>query len=154
MAASSLTAHVTPLDAGAPIAAAGFLGQVPALALEDGTVLLATPGAGQRIAAHPGASILVAVAAGNKFITGCDDGRVVAVSADGGTSWVPAVLGEDAGRFAFRRWSLTLPTLKAGKVMILVKATNRAGESQPDEPIVNPGGYHNNAVQRAAITLA
>jgi hypothetical protein len=78
----------------------------------------------------------------------------VAVSADGGASWVPAVLGEDGGRFAFRRWSLTLPAPKAGKAMILVKATNRAGESQPDEPIVNPGGYHNNAVQRAAITLA
>jgi DMSO/TMAO reductase YedYZ molybdopterin-dependent catalytic subunit len=78
----------------------------------------------------------------------------VAVSADGGASWVPAVLGEDTGRFAFRRWSLTLPAPKAGKAMILVKATNRAGESQPDEPIVNPGGYHNNAVQRAAITLA
>jgi len=78
----------------------------------------------------------------------------VAVSADGGASWVPAVLGEDGGRFAFRPWSLTLPTPKPGKVTILVKATNRAGESQPDEPIANPGGYHNNAVQRAAITLA
>ncbi|HEY8033711.1 MAG TPA: WD40 repeat domain-containing protein [Methylocella sp.] len=84
MAATSLTAHVTPLDAGAPVAAAAFLGQVPALALEDGTVLLAAPGSKQRIAAHPDAAILVAVAAGDKFITGGDDGRVVAVSADGG----------------------------------------------------------------------
>ena len=82
MAAASLAAHVTPLDAGAPVAAAGFLGQVPALALEDGTVLLATPGAEQRIAAHPDAAILVAVASGDKFITGGDDGRVVAVSVD------------------------------------------------------------------------
>src|SRR6202521_4705750 len=81
---ASLAAHVTPLDAGAPVAAAGFLGQIPALALEDGTVLLATPGAGQRIAAHPGASILVAVTSGDKFITGGDDGRVVAASEDGG----------------------------------------------------------------------
>lgn len=83
-AVSSLAALVTPFDAGAPVAAAGFLGQVPALALEDGTVLLATPESAQRIAAHPDASVLVAVASGDKFISGGDDGRVVAASQDGG----------------------------------------------------------------------
>ncbi len=109
MAATSLTAHVTPLDAGAPVAAAGFLGQVPALALEDGTVLLAAPGAKQRIAAHPGAAILVAVAAGDKFITGGDDGRVVAISADGGVQeiadekgkWIDALAARDDGAIAW-----------------------------------------------------
>ena len=109
MAAASLTAHVTPLDAGAPVAAAGFLGQVPALALEDGTVLLAAPGAEQRIAAHPDAAILVAVAAGDKFITGGDDGRVVAVSADGGVQeiadekgkWIDALAARDDGAIAW-----------------------------------------------------
>ncbi|HZM07688.1 MAG TPA: WD40 repeat domain-containing protein, partial [Methylocella sp.] len=61
MTAASLTAHVTPIEAGAPVAAAGFLGQIPVLALEDGTVLFATPGGGQRIAVHPDAAILAAV---------------------------------------------------------------------------------------------
>ena len=51
IAVPSLTANVTPLDAGAPVAAAGFLGPIPALALEDGTVLLTAPGAGPQ-AAH------------------------------------------------------------------------------------------------------
>ncbi|HXN88725.1 MAG TPA: WD40 repeat domain-containing protein [Methylocella sp.] len=105
MATASLTAHVTSLDAGAPVAAAGFLGQVPALALEDGTVLLAAPEAEQRIAAHPGAAILVAVAVGNKFITGGDDGRVVAASQDGGVQeiadekgkWIDALAARDDG---------------------------------------------------------
>jgi WD40 repeat protein len=109
MAAASLTAHVTPLDAGAPVAAAGFLGQVPALALEDGTVLLATPEAKQRIAAHPDASILVAVASGNKFITGGDDGRVVAASQDDGVQeiadekgkWIDALAARDDGSIAW-----------------------------------------------------
>jgi WD40 repeat protein len=109
MAADSLTAHVTPLDAGAPVAAAGFLGQIPALALEDGTVLLATPEAEQRIAAHPGAVILVAVAAGNKFITGGDDGRVVAASEDGGVQeiadekgkWIDALAAREDGSIAW-----------------------------------------------------
>jgi WD40 repeat protein len=109
MVAASLTAHVTQLDTGAPVAAAGFLGQVPALALEDGTVLFATPAALQCIAAHPGASILVAVASGDKFITGGDDGRVVAASQDGGVEeiadekgkWIDALAARDDGSIAW-----------------------------------------------------
>jgi WD40 repeat protein len=106
---SSLAAHVTSLDAGAPVAAAGFLGQVPALALENGTVLLATPEAEQRIAAHPGAAILVSVASRDKFITGGDDGRVVAASQDGGVQeiadekgkWIDALAARDDGSIAW-----------------------------------------------------
>ncbi|MGH6857710.1 MAG: WD40 repeat domain-containing protein [Methylocella sp.] len=109
MAAASLTAHVTPLDAGAPVAAAGFLGQIPALALEDGTVLLATSGAERRIAAHPDGAILVAAAAGDKFITGGDDGRVVAASQDGGVQeiadekgrWIDALTARGDGSIAW-----------------------------------------------------
>jgi len=109
MAAASLTANVTPLDAGAAVAAVAFLGQIPALALEDGTVLLATPGAGRRIAAHPDAAILVAVASGEKFITGGDDGRVVAVSPDGATQeiadekgkWIDAIAARGDGAIAW-----------------------------------------------------
>ncbi|MGH6834367.1 MAG: WD40 repeat domain-containing protein [Methylocella sp.] len=109
MAAASLTANVTPLDAGAPVAAAGFLGQIPALALEDGTVLLATPEAEQRIAAHPDGSILVAVASGEKFITGGDDGRVVAASQDSGAQeiadekgqWIDALAARGDGAIAW-----------------------------------------------------
>ena len=80
---SSLTKHVSPLDAGGSVTAAGFLGQIPALALDDGTVLIAAPGAEQRITAHPDAAILAAAASGQSFITGGDDGRVVATGADG-----------------------------------------------------------------------
>jgi WD40 repeat protein len=109
MAVASLTAHVTPLDAGAPVAAAAFLGQIPALALEDGTVLLATPEAGQRFAAHPDAAILVAVASGDKFITGGDDGRVMAASQDGGVQeiadekgkWIDALAARSDGSIAW-----------------------------------------------------
>ena len=109
MANASLTANVTPLDAGAPVAAAGFLGPIPALALEDGTVLLTAPGAGQRIAAHPDAAILVAVVAAGKFLTGGDDGRVVAVSLDGTVEdianekgkWIDALAARSDGAIAW-----------------------------------------------------
>lgn len=83
MAAPALAAKITPIDAGAPVTAAVFLGPVPALALDDGHVLLVTPHGPLRVAAHPGAAILVAAAAGKQFFTGGDDGRVTAVSADG-----------------------------------------------------------------------
>jgi WD40 repeat protein len=107
--AASLTAHVMPLDAGTAIAAAGFLGQVPALALDDGTVLLITPDGLRRITAHPGASILAAVAAGDKFIIGGDDGRVVTVSADRAVQeiadengkWIDALAARDDGSIAW-----------------------------------------------------
>jgi WD40 repeat protein len=109
MVVASLTSHVTPLEAGAPVAAAGFLGQVPALALDDGNVLLATPHGPVRVAAHPNASILVAVAAGDKFITGGDDGRVMAASQDGGIQeiadekgeWIDALAARDDGSIAW-----------------------------------------------------
>lgn len=135
MAAASLTAHVTPLDAGAPIAAAGFLGQVPSLALEDGTVLLATPGAEQRIAAHPGASILVAVAAGNKFITGGDDGRVVAASQDDGVQeiadekgkWIDALAARDDGSIAWSSGKNARARAPAGGIKTLTAPSSVRG---------------------------
>ncbi|HUB63820.1 MAG TPA: WD40 repeat domain-containing protein [Methylocella sp.] len=113
MAAASLATHVAPIDAGAPVAAAAFLGQILALALDDGTVLLATghesPCAAQRIAAHPNAAILVAAAAGGRFITGGDDGRVVAVSPDGAaleiasekSTWIDALAAREDGAIAW-----------------------------------------------------
>jgi WD40 repeat protein len=103
MTAASLTAHVTPIEAEAPVAAAGFLEQIPALALEDGTVLFATPGGGQRIAVHPDAAILAAVASAGKFITGGDDGRVVAVSPDGSTQEIANEKGKWIDALAARR---------------------------------------------------
>ncbi|HUI22713.1 MAG TPA: WD40 repeat domain-containing protein [Methylocella sp.] len=109
MAAASLTANVTMMSAGAPVAAAGFLGQIPALALEDGTVIITTAGAEQRVAAHPEAAILVAAAAAGRFITGGDDGRVVSVSPDGTAQeiadekgkWIDAIAGREDGAIAW-----------------------------------------------------
>ena len=86
MAATSLTAHVTPLEAGAPVTAAAFLGQIPHSRSTTAPFFIAAPGAGQSITAHPDATILVAALAGEKLVTGGDDGRVVAVIADGATA--------------------------------------------------------------------
>jgi DMSO/TMAO reductase YedYZ molybdopterin-dependent catalytic subunit len=77
----------------------------------------------------------------------------VVVSADGGASWTLTALGQDLGRYSFREWTARL-ALPPGKHAIKVRATNRAGESQPLEPLWNPGGYMRNVVETTTVTAA
>ena len=60
-ATDSLSASVAPIAAGAHVTAACFLGDTPALALGDGTVLLGAEGE-RRVAAHPDGAVLCATA--------------------------------------------------------------------------------------------
>ncbi len=74
----------------------------------------------------------------------------VRVSIDDGATWAPAQLGEDAGRFSFRSWQLGV-TLPAGRHAIRVQATTPAGETQPMQPLWNPGGYMRNVVETTVV---
>ena len=82
--------------------------------------------------------------------TGISD---VVVSADGGKSWVTASLGEDLGKYSFREWTTRL-TLPPGKHRLMVRAANRARQSQPLEPLWNPAGYMRNVVEVTNVTAA
>jgi sulfite dehydrogenase len=73
--------------------------------------------------------------------------RVVEISTDGGKTWVAASLGEDAGRFAFRAWSYAFAPRARGKHAVMARATNKIGQSQTAELILNPAGYHHNVIQ-------
>lgn len=107
---SSLTAHVTALDAGAHVVAAAFLGDRPVLALANGEVVFGAVD-DTRLAVHPDAGLLVAASCLNAMATGGDDGRVVIVSADGSLTevgdekgkWIDAVTIRDDGAVA---WSV------------------------------------------------
>ncbi len=77
----------------------------------------------------------------------------VVVSADGGKSWVAATLGEDLGKYSFREWTAHL-TLPPGKHKLMVRAANRARQSQPLEPLWNPAGYMRNVVEVTNVTAA
>jgi sulfite dehydrogenase len=79
--------------------------------------------------------------------------REVLVSTDGGQAWRAAALGEDLGRYSFREWRLPVTFSRPGPAEILVKATNRLGESQPMEPLWNPAGYMRNVVERTQIEV-
>jgi len=79
--------------------------------------------------------------------------RLVEVSTDGGKTWVPATLGQDLGRFAFRPWSYVL-TLKRGANTVMVRASNAIGQTQTEALIWNPAGYHHNVIQNLTLIAA
>lgn len=78
----------------------------------------------------------------------------VEVSTDAGRTWQPAALGKDYGPYAWRQWSHPLTPKTPGQLNVMVRATNRAGHTQPPAPIANPAGYHHNAVQTLALPVA
>ena len=77
--------------------------------------------------------------------------RVVEISTDGGKTWVAASLGEDAGRFAFRPWSYAFAPRAPGKHTVMARASNKIGQTQTAELILNPAGYHHNVIQTLTI---
>lgn len=79
--------------------------------------------------------------------------KEVAVSTDGGKTWINAKLGKDLGKYAFREWKLPVK-LAAGPVELKVRATSNAGETQPDTPRWNPAGYLRNVVETVRVTAA
>lgn len=80
--------------------------------------------------------------------------QTVEFSTNGGRSWVPATLGEDAGRFSFRQWRYRFTPPKPGRYTLMAKATNKLGQTQTAELILNPAGYHHNVMPRVTITAA
>jgi WD40 repeat protein len=100
---SSLTSEVRPIEAGAHVTAAAFLGVTPILALGDGSVIVVGASDEKRIGVHADGAILVATTAGKKLVTGGDDGRVYAIDANGSHDeladekgkWIDALIGRD-----------------------------------------------------------
>jgi DMSO/TMAO reductase YedYZ molybdopterin-dependent catalytic subunit len=76
----------------------------------------------------------------------------VELSADNGRSWVPAQLGPDHGRYSFRRFRGALP-LAPGRHVILARATNAAGVSQPLGQNWNPSGYNRAGVEPVRVEI-
>jgi DMSO/TMAO reductase YedYZ molybdopterin-dependent catalytic subunit len=80
--------------------------------------------------------------------------HTVEVSADGGKNWTAATLGDDLGRFAFRRFSHAVAVPARGNYKIMARATNKIGQSQASALIANPAGYHHNVVQTLNLVAA
>jgi sulfite oxidase len=77
----------------------------------------------------------------------------VEVSIDGGVSWTPAVLGHEQARYAWRLWSYERKA-NGGDYVILSRATDSEGRTQPTTAVWNPSGYLYNAVDQVRIHVS
>jgi DMSO/TMAO reductase YedYZ molybdopterin-dependent catalytic subunit len=75
----------------------------------------------------------------------------VEVSTDAGATWKPAELGKEHERYAWRLWSFPWKPSKSDHYVILSRATDSQGRTQPDTAAWNPSGYLFNAVDRVNV---
>ena len=78
----------------------------------------------------------------------------VDVSADGGRRWYRATLGPDLGRYSFRRWDAVVPLPARGRIALMARCTNAAGQVQPMTAVWNPPGYMRGNVETTWVTAA
>ena len=84
---------------------------------------------------------------------GGDGIRRVEVSPDGGGTWQEAELGDDLGRFSFRRWRLSWRPAGAGRHRLLVRAVSGTGETQPAGAGWNRAGYMRNVIEELSLDV-
>jgi len=77
----------------------------------------------------------------------------VEVSTDAGAHWAAAKLGKDLGRYSFREFALSVPTREDGGRVVMARATSKSGETQVEQLIHNPAGYHHNVIQRIYVEV-
>jgi DMSO/TMAO reductase YedYZ molybdopterin-dependent catalytic subunit len=78
----------------------------------------------------------------------------VDLSADGGHTWQPTVLGGDEGTYSFRQWTAQVTAPASGSLTLMARCTNTAAVAQPAEPIWNPGGFMRNVIESVRLTVA
>lgn len=79
--------------------------------------------------------------------------REVVFSGDGGRTWRAAALGSDLGKYSFREWRVPFAPKEKGRAVLMARALNRVGESQPLEALWNPAGYMRNVVERVEVEV-
>lgn len=100
-----------------------------------------------------------AARAGTIYVTGVAFGfgspiRRVEVSSDGGRNWIDAAfIGPDLGRFAWRQFALPL-RMSAGNYVLVSRATDAAGNTQPEQRLENVHGYANNSWVDQGVKVA
>ncbi len=80
--------------------------------------------------------------------------RGVEVSADGGGTWTEAMLGDDLGRYSFRRWRYRWSPGSRGEYRLRSRATANDGQVQPDKVGWNRSGFMRNVVEEVTVHVA
>jgi hypothetical protein len=86
--------------------------------------------------------------------TGNGEVTKVEVSADDGETWREAELVRHStgGRFAPVHWAAAL-ALEPGTAVLVARATDSSGATQPIDSRWNSGGYANNVTQRVKVEV-
>jgi len=77
----------------------------------------------------------------------------VEVSTDGGKTWSSAKFSGKFTKYGFRKWSFGWKAAE-GEHILMSRATNEAGQSQPLAPEWNPNGYLYNAARPMPVTIS
>jgi sulfite oxidase len=77
----------------------------------------------------------------------------VEVSVDRGRTWKPANLGSEKHAFGWRLWHFDWTPSATGYHVLMARARDISGDSQPFEPEWNPSGYLWNVVHRVAVDV-
>ena len=77
----------------------------------------------------------------------------VEISTDAGTTWKSAELGREQARYTWRLWSYRWKAPKAGDYVIMSRATDSQGRTQPTRAPWNPSGYLNNSIDEVKIRV-
>lgn len=102
--------------------------------------------AGARLPARPFTPVRGLALGGDAGVAAVD------VSGDGGRHWLPAQLGPDHGRYAFRRF-VTALALPPGRHVLMARARNSAGVEQPLAQNWNPSGYNRAGVEPVVVEI-
>jgi len=84
--------------------------------------------------------------------SGWGDVTRVEVSTDGGQSWRDAALGPRLGPYAWRRWNLGWEAAP-GDHVVVARATDATGRSQPTDQQWNRGGFANTSAQHVEVLV-
>jgi DMSO/TMAO reductase YedYZ molybdopterin-dependent catalytic subunit len=77
----------------------------------------------------------------------------VEVSTDNGRTWERAQLGRDQSRHAWRRFDYVWRPPDSGSYVVLSRATDNRGVTQPVVPEWNPAGYVWNAIDSVRVNV-
>jgi hypothetical protein len=77
----------------------------------------------------------------------------VEVSLDGGSTWCDAQLGKPVSPHAWTPWTFLWNARCGEPTTLCVRATDSAGNVQPERQQWNFGGYGNNSIQRIDVTV-
>ena len=83
------------------------------------------------------------------------DGAItrVEVAVDGGTLWRDATVGMASSPYAWTPWEYSVTFPRSGRFVLRVRASDSAGNTQPEAIVWNRLGYGNNAVRHTIVLV-